>query len=473
VKPSSFLPKFAAPFLILLFVGLLASVHLQYRTITGDEVPYTDPAIRLVSGQGWTSIAWAPSSEEFFVGNFPAYPLLLAAVFHLAEPNLSSARLLSHLLFAVAFMLLLAAGRRWAWFPDWKWECTWLATCLFGLYVFPVAQYARPDAWALFLLCSATWLASLSQGKLRTTGLFLIGFLSGASGLQLIPVLGILAVVHLRLTRDWRPSTTLAIGGAVGLGATLATVAGLGYLQPFLDSTFGMGADRWAQWQGWRDPLLWSSSLVLILSLGWGQLNIPIRSRAICGLLAGLGTATLLFALSKFPNYYAYFAAIPASIAAFSVLPHCSRRMLRPFGLAALCGSALLGFPLVSIMVWNSWEQRNLSHLEAWIEAQITPEVKVVATPLAYFAARRAGAEIRTDFMCRQTDSVADAQLLLLMKNDPWIRHWKYAHQWRIVGEYDAPAQYPPRISPLNLLNRLSYSPQYQLELWRKAPTSH
>lgn len=469
--PHQFPSRIIAPLLVILFTATLASLHLQYRTITGDEVPYTDPAIRLVTGKGWTSIAWAPSSETFFVGNFPAYPLLLAAAFSIAHPDLSTARLLSHLLFAASFLLLLAAGRRWQWFPNWKWETAWLIVCLFGLYIFPVAQYARPDAWALFLVCLATFLCSLPPSRATGAALLLNGFLAGASGLQLVPVLGILGLVFIGLTRRWKPVLLVAVGGACGLLGTFAVMAAFSMAAPFWESTFGMGSDRWAQWHGWRDPLLWSASLLLLTAPVFAGKNPLVIRCATWGLLSGIGIAGTLFALGKFPNYYAFFASIPASIAAFVLLSRIPRGPFRAIGILCLSGSAILGFPLVSLMVWNTWEQRDLHRFEEWVWSHIDPGSKVVATPIAYYAALRAGATIRTDFMCRQTDSVADADRLLLMKDDPWIRNWEHSTQWKIVAQYDARGTIPSRLTALDILNRLSFSPQYQLEIWEKIKT--
>lgn len=252
---------------------------------------------------------------------------------------------------------------------------------------------------------------------------------------------------------------------------TFAVMAAFSMAGPFWESTFGMRANRWEQWHGWRDPLLWSASLVLLIALAFETRNARVVRASFWGLVGGLGTALILFTLSKFPNYYAFFASIPASIAAFVVISQLSQHPLRLFGILCMSGSAMLGFPLVSLMVWNTWDQRDLARFEEWVRKRIAPESRVVTTPIAYYAALGTGAEIRTDFFQSHKDSLEDADQLLLMKNDPWIRSHRDFSQWQIVAEYDARAMIPSRVPALDFLNRLSFSPQYQLEIWEKIPS--
>src|SRR2546422_11523965 len=59
-----------------LLLNLLTSTRYPYVWI--DEVMYSDPAVNLYLGNGFTSSAWyAQPSTEFWAGNVPLHTLLL------------------------------------------------------------------------------------------------------------------------------------------------------------------------------------------------------------------------------------------------------------------------------------------------------------------------------------------------------------------------------------------------------------
>src|SRR5690349_18811487 len=69
---------------VLLFLLGFVLVNLatasRYPFVWIDEVMYSDPAVNLHLGNGFTSTAWyAQSSNEFLAGNVPLHSLLLCA----------------------------------------------------------------------------------------------------------------------------------------------------------------------------------------------------------------------------------------------------------------------------------------------------------------------------------------------------------------------------------------------------------
>jgi len=69
-----------------LLAGLLLFFGVNLFTISlapqpwGDEPGYTDPAVNLALGRGFTSTTWyAQTGEEFWAGNVPLHQITLAA----------------------------------------------------------------------------------------------------------------------------------------------------------------------------------------------------------------------------------------------------------------------------------------------------------------------------------------------------------------------------------------------------------
>jgi len=463
-----------------LYALLLSMVLTDFRAVMGDEAAYADPALRWCEGRGFTSAAWKQSPEEFWASNLPLYPLsLIAWVKVTGEDSLWGLRFFSLLLFVAGLALWIAGSCRAGWLCSSAQQAGFLALVLGSLYATAPSQYIRPEALGMLLLGFAVWGQTLRGERWRLMAAAVTGFAAAWTGLQFVVALGIYGLVWILLAqrKPWRPVAFCVLGGLVGFTLLFGVYAYLGVLGTFSEATFGAGGNRLAQWQGWRDPMLWAASAVLGAGLAAGLWLPQERRWAWAGLLAGPGLTVVLFALSKFPQYYGVLAILPvctAVVAVFPMLSHSWRALAAVFlGLAAV-----LGFPLSALMNWNMIPGRRHADLERWMNSVMESSKVAFVDPSAYFAVRSASREIHTQFVLsalveedrEKIEAVALSPTHRLAYLQPRSVFAQLGGEWESVAAFPPGPPPEPRSQALAFLSRFSYAGPYRFEVWRRLP---
>jgi hypothetical protein len=465
--------------LVLLFVYavLLAPVLTDFRSVMGDEAAYADPALRWAQGLGLTSGAWWQRPDQLWACNFPLHALTTALWIKLTGwSSLWGLRAFSLLLYLAGIALWIIGCRRAGWFKSSTQEIGFVALLFGSLYATAPSQYIRPEALGAVVLGFAVWSQTLSVPWTRCLSAFIAGLLAAVSGLQFAVALIVFAFVWFFST-DSRPRWALiwfVIGGLVGLAVVLATSSHFGVLDIFLRSTFGLGSNRAEQWHGWRDPMLWACSAVLLYVAIGRAFSSSQRRWAASGLAAGPGLALALYSLSKYPQYYGFLAVLPACTAVASVFPSLLG-FSRTIALLLLVGASAVGFPLSALMNWNLMPARQHSEVERWAQQILGDADVVFADPSAYFAARRAGRVVYTQAVLRALSpaELGNVQKVIVMPDHPHGNLRKETVLERLGGDWVLVGDFPdretfPRIPALGFLGKLSYAGSYRFEALAK-----
>jgi hypothetical protein len=468
----------AAAILIVYALALLSTLE-DFRVVMGDEAAYIDPAVRWCSGKGFTSTAWRQPASSFWAENFPLYAVVNAAwIQFTGASTLWEFRALSVLLYAGGLWLWIVACCRTSWMRGRWQQAGFLALILGSLYATSPSQYIRPEALAPLLLGFAVWGQTLRRDSARNAAAALTGLAAVLAGLQFAVCIAAWGLIYLVSTGRRAHSCVVwyAIGGAAGFAALVALYAHNGVLGVFLASTLGQGGNRAAQWQGWRDPMLWASTLVLAGALRWGGLSMPKRLWAQAGLAAGPGVALLLFSLSKYPQYYGFLTILPLCTATATVVSSLTRPHRR-LAIVVLTLAGLAGFPLSALNNWNLIPSRNHAAVVRWVESHLPAETTAFVDPSAYFASIGRQRDIYTQFalLSLTDEKLSSIGTIIVMPDHPLsylqreVVLKRLGGRWELVAVFPE-SQSPPRIPALTFLSRLSYAPVYRFETWRRTP---
>ncbi len=467
-----------SPLLLLFYAALMLLVLEDFRGVMGDEAAYADPALRWCEGRGFTSAAWWQSPDAFWAANVPLYAVINAAwVKFTGMSSLWGLRSLSLLLYVAGLALWMAACRRVGWFKSVAQEVVFLAMILGSLYATAPSQYIRPEAVAPLLLGLGLWGQTLSREAMRDVMAFATGALAAWAGFQFAVTLGVLVIVWVAAAdaKPWRAFVSCILGGVTGFGVLVAVYAYFGVLGVFVESTFGHGGNRLAQWHGLRDPMLWAGSAVLATGLALRLWAVREQRWALAGLAAGPGLAGVLFLLSKFPQYYGFLAVLPVCTATAAVFPALRKNWRLAAGsILALAG--LSGFPLAALTNWNAMPSRNHEELSRWAAERLTGCKTAYVDPSAYFAARGQGRQIYTQFVlpALTTGERSRIDAVMLIPGHPLGYLQKESvlqllgGEWELDGTYPENSTGPSRFPALDIFRRFSYAGPYQFELWRR-----
>lgn len=456
----------------------LCLVLEDFRSVMGDEACYIDPSLRWSEGLGFTSAAWWQSPGSFWASNFPLFAFLGTFWIESGVPtSLRGLRLLSLVLYLAGIVFWIIGCRRLGWFRSAFHEVAFLLLMAGSLYATAPSQYIRPESLGALIFGFSLFGQSLRSPTARHSMAFASGSLAALAGLQFVVWVGLLALVWLLISKKkpWRAILFCVLGGAASFCALLALYWSHGVLEHFLESTFGMGSNRAAQWHAWRDPMLWACSGTLAFVLLRGA---PLeRKIAGAGLLAGPGLAAALFGLSKFPQYYGFLAMLPLCTATALCIPGLQKKA-RAVAIAMLIFAGMAGFPLSALMNWNLMPVRDHGTLSVWIQQNLGNSEAVFVDPSAYFAARKPGRVVYTQAVLNSLtpEELSSIQVAVLAPNHPH-RHLQkdtvmdlLGDRWELCGAFPGDKTPGTRVPFLNFLSRLSYSGTYQFEVWRRLP---
>jgi hypothetical protein len=289
----------------------------RFTTVWLDEVMFTDPAINLYFGNGFTSTAWfIQTKEEMWAGNLPLYSLVLFLWVKLFGFSLLTVRSLNYfLIIGSSIMLWLAVIRlrlvNLAWIRIFL-----IIIFLCGYGISLCYRSGRYDCLGIMLGISAVLVYSVSYSKLRYFLLMSIGILIVPSGLHLCLFSVIICFLLLIFMKKsvFKEACFLGFGMIIGLMILLAFYYLNGVLDDFISSVNILKSVTSGSLP--KDPSLpfiyMVAFLIIINRINKGY--IQWNSLIIFGILAGLFVPIIMLLVGRFPTYYSWMVYIPLSI---------------------------------------------------------------------------------------------------------------------------------------------------------------
>lgn len=464
---------------VVLLLNLLTAERSP--TVWLDEVCYVDPAVNLLSGNGFVSSAWYGQTQEaFWAGNVPLHAFGLAGWMKVWGVGMVQARSLNYVLAALAALCFWRGALVGGWL---KTSCARLGFATLLLSSFGICysyRSGRPDALLLLLFAVIFHAWSAPGGPVRRLMLFVASALVPWAGLQGLPLLAVTGVFLLA----WRKRAALA-DVAVLAGGSLTGVLGLvllyhshGVLDAFVASisshhTLGQTLtlpELLAEKLGKAKTLLADVSLLALMG-GSGLSLLLFRKRLgsdlVEGVCRGLSFAVLaalaVFSLGKFPLFYSWMAFVPVALSWAALLDGAmaggavaARNLLVGCGLVA----AFLGLPLRLGVTVKEWDRRDYGPVRELVQKNITPEDCVFASFQAYHAVKPWARETLVSSYARAItpDEKERVTCLIIAPAD----HSETVHliggTWRDTG-----AAVSPRVDGANLGAK-----PYDLRIWRR-----
>lgn len=403
-------------------VGLLLAAFFVFNLLTAarypfvwiDEVMYSDPAVNLLLGHGFTSSAWyAQSSSELWAGNVPLHSAVLYLWLRVFDFSITSVRSLNLVYLVAAAALAWRAGARLRLIVTARARLTFLALLLGGYAVIFAYRSGRPDGLALLLVAALGFAQSLASAWQRIGSWFALGLLAPWVGLQLLPLLGVGGGLLL-LFVGGRSLPQLAAGGAgavAGLGSLVLFYQSHGVWESFLRSIrqhtsvgfFGMlmsGQFRHSNllpkdfsfWPVFTLALLLAAYLLARRRLSW-------RSPLCFGLAYAVALSLALVIGGKFPTYYGWMTYAPLCLCVCAAL---SSTSLPPLWRRASGGALMLAVgvgagPHLAAAAWD-WPERDYERVRAFVRQHVTAGDWLYGDHVVYYAAKPLAARVFMPF---------------------------------------------------------------------------
>ncbi|NLF17894.1 MAG: hypothetical protein GX595_11650, partial [Lentisphaerae bacterium] len=422
-------------------------------TVWGDEVMFSEAAVRYWAGHGFTVTSWPAAPGTLGVLNGPLHTLLLVPWMGLWGVSATASRSLGLALVGLSAVVLWGLVRRRGWVRSAGLRLAGVGVMLCGHGVAAAARSGRYDGLGMLMVATAVALAARPDAAgrdwRRDAGLALLGVAVPWAGVYLLPYGALLAGVATLLggRAGWRRVAPGVAGVALGIPAWVLAHHLMGTLSAVAAFTVGQaGQPLSARLAGLPAGLARDVSVVPLLAVlmatmacglaggrraagGGGGRHEPsgalpgavgaqeVHGRrrgptcpagdlavAAAGLLAGLGVPVWMTLAGKYTLFYAWMAYVPALGAALVLLDRLTgvgaARRRRVGGLAilaALALAALVGLPLRLAACALEWDQRDHRAMERLVEAHLASSDVVVSGPEAYYASAR---------RCRETLAV-------------------------------------------------------------------
>lgn len=422
----------------------------RFPSVWVDEIQFADPAVRLASGQGFTSTAWfAQDSHRFFAGNVPLFSGLLGGWLSLVGPGLLAERLFNIALFAGFLTLVWKFLLRTEIVPATAWRMVTLALLATGHAMTFSYRSGRYDVLGMFLaaVCMNLWVSHRHWFYLGLVGVFL-----PAAGLQLLP--GTLAVCAILVLLQGLPAVKRAVmllaGCASGFLALRLLYRSFGVWSDFQRSTRAIGligqsvvhkllALPGAYVNDKSRILLFAATLLLLAVALRTNKPLPQKRFVIGALATSLLLPAALQIAGKFPIYYGWMVFLPLAIACASLAASEWPTISQPiqFAVAALlAGAMFVGLPLRTASVLATWNERDPRRVAAFIQSSVVPGETALADFKLYYALRSSDSPtiLPTYIPALRPDDLSRISVLLLRPEDVPAAQQVLGEQWQPTG---------------------------------------
>ncbi len=393
-------------------VSLLLAAFFAFHLLTAarypfvwiDEVMYSDPAVNLLLGHGFTSSAWyAQTSAEFWAGNVPLHSALLYLWLRVFGFSITAVRSLNFVYVVAACLLTWRACVRLNLIATARARLMFLVLLLGGYAVVFAYRSGRPDALAMLVVAALFYAQSLLKPWQRIGGFAVLGLAAPWVGLQLLPLLGVGGVLLL-LFAGWRLLPQLAaagLGSAVGLGSLVLFYQSHGVWEPFLRSIrqhtsvgfFGMLFSGqfhhsnllpkdFSFWPVFGLAVLLTVYLLTRRRLGW-------RSPLVFGLVYSVALSLALVIGGKFPTYYGWMTYAPLCLCVCATLSsNPLPRVLRWAAGGALATTVGIGVGLHLAVAVYDRRDRDYTLVTSFVRQNVTASDWLYGDHEAYYAAK-------------------------------------------------------------------------------------
>jgi hypothetical protein len=391
-------PTLASLLLAAAFLAVNVTTAARSPAIWTDEVMFTDPAVNLATGYGFTTTAWFQPARTFFAGNAPLYPLMLAPWIATFGVNPVAARSLNYVLVLVASFVLASAVGRAGWLRS-----PWSRLGLVGVLLCAdgVAfsyRSGRYDALAMLVASAFAWMLTVHSTRPRALGLAILGALVPWTGLQLIPYLGLLGLAYLAVRRRAAIGdlAAAAAGGLIGAALLAGLFMGNGVWPEFVKSVANLGGAGQSLSERVRGvlvaPLTDLTGLCLLVSLALLVATDRAwrRCPALAGLLVGLAVPAALAFTGKYVKYYTWMAVAPMAVAWWTQWEtNRPGRLARAGALLLVMLGCLAGLPARLGITALEWQARDVSPIDRLVEAEVRPSDRAYCVYEAYYPTKR------------------------------------------------------------------------------------
>ncbi|MBD2545959.1 hypothetical protein H6G72_19370 [Planktothricoides sp. FACHB-1370] len=367
--------------ILLIILGLFLLINLitvdRFTTVWLDEVMFTDPAINLYFGNGFTSTAWfIQTKEEMWAGNLPLYSLVLFLWVKLFGFSLLTVRSLNYFLIIGSTIMLWLAVIRLR-LVNIAWIRIFLIIIFISGYGISLCyRSGRYDCLGIMLGISALFVYSVSLSKLRYFFLMLIGILIVPSGLQVCLFAVIICFLLLIFLRKSfvKEACFMGFGIIIGLMILLCFYYLNGVLDDFISSVNSLKSVTSGNLP--KDPslpFLYIAALLIIIDQiikSYIQGNSPI----IFGILAGLFVPIIMLIFGRFPTYYSWMVYIPLSVVVCSSMEIMKFRLKNQISILILISlllTCMVGWPLQIASAVNYWNDRDYERIENLVVSKI------------------------------------------------------------------------------------------------------
>jgi hypothetical protein len=379
----------------ILVVIALASLAVNFATLTRsptiaeDEVAFTEPALNLATGHGFSFPGW--NDGRLWTGNAPLYPLLLSGWLRIVPFSIAGVRSLNVLIALAAFLLVIAAAMRSGIVTE---PALLFAALLCSYSISFSYRSGRYDALCMLLFAIAL-LGATFTGWRRYALLAVGAFFMPGAGLLLPACAAVASLILLIAYRRTviRDLFVFWIAMLTGVAALLLLYAHNGILQDFLTligrhsvvhganvetTSFNSLAHKWR-----RLPFaLWSDKVNLLLIVVVAAVGRRRRPRLVWTVVAIAVVLPLAVELLyMYRIYYGWMTAIPLLI----VLASFRGSRCATIALVVVIAA---GLPARILLTAVEWRSRNYAPVEALAARNIRPADSVYADFAAYYAVR-------------------------------------------------------------------------------------
>lgn len=389
-----------------LLVNLLTAARYPFVWI--DEVMFSDPAVNLLLGNGFTSSAWyGQPSDAFWAGNVPLHPWLLWGWLKVFGFSITAVRSVNFVYVTAAALLLWRGIARTGLIATGLARLAFLVLLLGGYSLIFSYRSGRYDA--LLLVAALFWMHTIANPRCRIAGLFVLSCLVPWVGLQLLPFLAVTGLLLLVFV-GWQllPQLTAAgVGTAAGAGALMLFYRSQGVWESFLGSirqhtTVGFfemlfsGEFRHSNLLP-KDFSFWPVFGLAILLTGCllAQRRLRWRSPLAFGLIHAVVLSLTLVVSGKFPTYYGWMTYVPLCMCVCATLSsHQFPGWLRGISGFALSAAFIVGIGTHLAVAAYDWSDRDYAPVTQFTCEHVKNDDWLHGDHVVYYAAKPVAARV-------------------------------------------------------------------------------
>ena len=365
---------------------------------------YSDPAVNLLLGHGFTSSAWyAQASDEFWAGNVPLHSALLFLWLKLFGFSITAVRSLNFVCFAAACLLAWRTSARLGLIVTARARLLFLFLLLGGYSVIFSYRSGRPDVLAMLVVAGLFFAQSLAKHWRRGATYLALGIAAPWVGLQLLPLLGVGGLLSLLFAgrRMFPRLVAVGLGAIAGLGSLVAFCKSNGVWEQFLRSTgqhTGVGflgllagghlrhsnllPKDFSFWPVFALAVALAVFLVTKRHFRW-------RSPLSFGLVYAVVLSLALVLTGKFPTYYGWMTYAPLCLCVCATLSQTKLpAVVRLAGGTLLIAAVGAGLGLHAAAALSDWSDRAYRPVESFVRRTLAHDDWVLGEHGVYYAAK-------------------------------------------------------------------------------------